>query len=140
MIKAKAKLNGAPAEIDMVEPFGENGPKRSRDVEVVLDDEAREELAPGIAMLVQGPVSVKFASGDGDSRQIEADLTDATLNIPWVGWSKGPGIAANASFTLTVRRKIQQARQLQAARQIVRHRRRHHAGRWRAVERAARAR
>ena len=32
---------------------------------------------------------------------MEADLTDATLDIPWVGWSKGPGIAANASFTLT---------------------------------------
>ena len=101
MIKAKAKLNGAPADIDMVEPIGENGLKRSRSIEVVLDDEAREELAPGIAMLVQGPVSVKFVSGDGDSRQIEADLTDATLDIPWVGWSKGPGIAANATFTLT---------------------------------------
>jgi hypothetical protein len=51
-------------------------------------------------MLVQGPVNVKFVSGDGDSRQIEADLSDATLDIPWVGWSKGPGIAANATFTL----------------------------------------
>ena len=101
VIKAKAKLNGAPADIDMVEPIGESGPKRSRSIAMVLDDEAREELAPGIAMLVQGPVSVKFVSGDGDSRQIEADLTDATLDIPWVGWSKGPGIAANATFTLT---------------------------------------
>jgi len=101
VVKAKAKLNGAPAEIDMVEPIGDAGPKRSRSVEMVLDDEAREELAPGIAALVQGPVSVKFASGDGDSRKVEADLTDATLDIPWVGWSKGPGIAASASFTLT---------------------------------------
>ena len=101
VIKAKAKLNGAPADIDMVEPIGEDGPKRSRTIEVVLDDEAREELAPGIATLVQGPVSVKFASGDGGSRRIEADLTNATLDLPWVGWSKGPGIAANASFTLT---------------------------------------
>ena len=48
---------------------------------------------------------MKFASGDGDSRRIEADLTDATLDLPWVGWSKGPGIAANASFTLTAGEK-----------------------------------
>ena len=105
VVKAKAKLNGAPAEIDMVEPIGDNGPERSRNVEMVLDDEAREELAPGIATLVQGPVTVKFGSGDGDSRKVEADLTDATLDIPWVGWSKGPGIAANASFTLTTGEK-----------------------------------
>ena len=101
VIKAKAKLNGAPAEVEMVEPIGESGLKRSRSIAIVLDDEAREELAPGIATLVRGPVSVKFVSGDGDGRQVEADLTDATLDIPWVGWSKGPGIAANASFTLT---------------------------------------
>ena len=48
VIKAKAKLNGAPAEIDIVEPIGDGGPKRSRNVEMVLDDEAREELAPGM--------------------------------------------------------------------------------------------
>ena len=58
MIKAKAKLNGAPAEIDLVEPLGDGGPKRSRDVSIVLDDEAREELAPGIGLLVQGPIKV----------------------------------------------------------------------------------
>ena len=109
VIKAKAKLNGASAEIDMVEPIGEGGPKRSRSIEMVLDDEAREELAPGIATLVRGPVSVKFTSGDGDSRRIEADLTDAKLDIPWVGWSKGPGIAATASFSLTAERQIHQA-------------------------------
>ena len=141
MIKAKAKLNGAPAEIDMVEPIGDGGPKRSRNVEMVLDDEAREELAPGIATLVQGPVSVKFASGDGDSRQIEADLTDATLDIPWVGWSKGPGIAANASFTLTTRTTSRASSTISscAARSFA-HRRRHHAGQRRPVERAASSR
>ena len=32
---------------------------------------------------------------------IEADLTGrAGLNIPWAGWTKGPGIAANVSFML----------------------------------------
>ena len=106
MIKAKAKLNGAPAEVDMVEPIGESGPKRSRSIAIVLDDEAREELAPGIATLVRGPVSVKFVSGDGDGRRVEADLTDATLDIPWVGWSKGPGIAANAELHPHGRRQI----------------------------------
>jgi hypothetical protein len=58
-----------------------------------------------MGMLVQGPVSVKFTSGEGDSRRIEADLTDAKLDIPWVGWSKGPGIAAAVEFSLTTNDK-----------------------------------
>ena len=28
-------------------------------------------------------------------------MTDARLDIPWVGWSKGPGIAAAVEFSLT---------------------------------------
>ena len=43
-----------PAEIDIVEPIGDGGPKRSRNIAMVLDDEAREELAPGIGTLVAG--------------------------------------------------------------------------------------
>jgi hypothetical protein len=101
VIKAKARLNGAPADIDMVEPLRPGDLKPRRDISIVLDDEAREAIAPGTAQLVQGPVKVSFASGDGKIRKIEADLTDARLDIPWVGWSKGPGVAADVEFVLT---------------------------------------
>lgn len=99
VIKATALINGAPADIDMVEPF-QQGAKPSRDISIVLDDEAREEMAPGIGELVQGPIKVSFTSGADGSREVEADLTDARLDLPWIGWSKGPGVAADAAFTL----------------------------------------
>ena len=101
VIKAKARLNGAPAEIDMVEPIGGSGVTRERRITVVLDNKAREAIAPGLSMLLDGPAKVKFGEGEaGAPRAIEADLTDTQLSIPWAGWSKGPGIAAKASFVL----------------------------------------
>lgn len=101
VIKARARLNGAPAEIDMVEPIGKSGVVRERRVSVTLDNKAREAIAPGLAMLLDGPAKVQFGEGEaGAPRRIEADLTDTQLTIPWAGWSKGPGIAAKASFVL----------------------------------------
>jgi hypothetical protein len=100
VIKTKARLNGAPAEISMIEPLKPEGPKPSREVSMVLDDRAREEIAPGIGSLVQGAIKVSFTSGEGGSKAVKADLTDARLELPWVGWSKGPGIDAAVEFSL----------------------------------------
>ena len=101
VIKAKARLNGAPAEIDMVEPIGQSGVVRERRISVVLDNKAREAIAPGLSTLLDGPTRVQFGEGEaGAPRRIEADLTETQLTIPWAGWSKGPGIAAKASFIL----------------------------------------
>lgn len=101
VIKAKAKLNGAPAEIDMVEPIGKSDVERERNIAIVLDNKAREAIAPGLSMLLDGPAKVKFGdSKAGAPRSIEADLTDTKITIPWAGWSKGAGIAAKASFLL----------------------------------------
>lgn len=101
VIKAKARLNGAPAEIDMVEPIGQSGVTRERRIMVELDNKAREAIAPGLSMLLDGPTRVRFGEGEtGAPRAIEVDLTDTELSIPWAGWSKGSGIAARASFVL----------------------------------------
>jgi len=101
VIEAKAKLNGAPAQIDLIEPIGGSAVERRRKVAVVLDNKAREKIAPGLATLLDGSVKLQFDAGaEGSDRQIEMDLTDAKLDLPWVGWSKGPGIAATASFRM----------------------------------------
>jgi hypothetical protein len=99
VIKAKAKLNGAPAVIEMVEPFDDDGPARRRDIELVLDDAARELFVPGIGDLVSGPVRVKVDTAK-EPQSLAVDLTDARLNIPWAGWTKGPGIVAAMDFVL----------------------------------------
>lgn len=99
VINAAARLNGVPAEINLVEPLGKDGPPRDRKVQLMLDDKAREAIAPGLSSLVSGTIKVNL-DADGDRQKITADLTGAQLDIPWVGWSKGPGVAANLSFWL----------------------------------------
>lgn len=100
VISAAAKLNGIPAEISLVEPLGKDGAARQRKVQLVLDDKAREMVAPGLSKLMSGTVKVNLDAGADGRQSVSADLTNARLDIPWAGWSKGPGIAANVSFSL----------------------------------------
>ncbi len=100
VISAKAKLNGIPAELDLVEPLDDNGPPRSRKVALVLDDKTRAVAMPGLSPLLAGTIKVAIdKSGDG-SQNVSADLTNARLDIPWAGWSKGAGIPAKVAFTM----------------------------------------
>jgi len=99
-INATAKLNGVPAEIALTEPLEKGGPARERNVRLILDDRARETLAPGLSDLISGTVKVDLEALDDGSQNVTADLTNVRLDLPWVGWSKGPGVPANLSFTL----------------------------------------
>jgi hypothetical protein len=101
VIDAHALLNGIPAEVDMIEPLGSGGPPRSRKVALVLDDKTREAFMPGLSVLLGGTVKVALDRNDDGSQGVKADLTNARLDIPWVGWSKGPGIPASVAFTMT---------------------------------------
>jgi Protein of unknown function len=101
VIDAAAKLNGVPAEIAMVEPLGKDGPARQRKIQLSLDEKARAALAPGLSSLISGTVKVNLDAGGTDGKQkVSADLTNVQLDVPWAGWTKGPGIPANLSFSL----------------------------------------
>lgn len=101
VITAHALLNGLPADVNLVEPLGKDGPTRSRKIALVLDDKTRAAFMPGLSSLLGGTVKVALDSNKDGSRNVKADLTDAKLNIPWAGWSKGPGIPATVAFTMT---------------------------------------
>ncbi|MEP9389331.1 AsmA-like C-terminal region-containing protein [Mesorhizobium sp. KR9-304] len=100
VIAAKAKLSGVAAEIDAVEPLGASDIERKRLITLTLDETTRDAVVPGLAGLVEGPVKVRVDAKGGGKRLVEADLTGAQLNIPWAGWTKGPGIASSVSFVL----------------------------------------
>ncbi|MBU0582130.1 MAG: DUF3971 domain-containing protein [Alphaproteobacteria bacterium] len=100
VIDAKAKLNGVPAEIEATEPVGKSGTQRQRLITMALTDKTREVMAPGISDLVKGTVKVTVDATEPGRKQIKADLTGAQLDIPWAGWTKGPGIASDVSFLL----------------------------------------
>ena len=100
VIVAKAKLSGVPADIDAIEPVGKSETERRRLITMALNDKAREKLAPGISDLVKGTVKLTIDATRPGKKQIKADLTGAELDIPWAGWTKGPGIASDVSFLL----------------------------------------
>ena len=97
-IRASGRLNGIQSDLTLVEPLDSDAPTQI-DVALLLDDKARQELAPGLADMLAGPVPVKV-SGPAERRIIEADLDKAVLSIPWMGWSKGRGVPASARFVL----------------------------------------
>ncbi|TIO94696.1 MAG: hypothetical protein E5X92_24015, partial [Mesorhizobium sp.] len=66
VISAKAKLNGIPAELDLVEPLEDSGPPRSRKVALVIDDKTRAAAMPGLSPLLSGTIKVAIdKSGEG---------------------------------------------------------------------------
>lgn len=97
-IKAKAKLNGIPAEIGLVEPLKPNGGERSQKIVLLVDEKTQKTLAPGLSSIVEGSFSVELAKTGTGRRTAKADLAKARINLPWVGWSKGAGVAATAEF------------------------------------------
>jgi hypothetical protein len=100
VIAAAAKLGGVPAQIDAIEPLGSSDTERKRLITLTLDAKARKAVVPGLDGLIEGPIKVQVDAKGGGQKMIDADLTDAQLNIPWAGWSKGPGIAGRVSFLL----------------------------------------
>src|SRR5690606_7471640 len=99
-ITGTANLNGVPAELELLEPLGQSGVERRRKIELQLPDEDRERLFPGLSSLIFGPVIVTYEQASGRERNISVDLAAARLSVPWIGWQKGSGIPAQASFVM----------------------------------------
>src|SRR5690606_8604042 len=95
-----AQLNGIPAKLDLLEPLGKSSVERHRKIELEVSNADRERLFPGIGSLVSGPMSVTYEQGGGKDRRISANLAKSRLSVPWIGWQKGAGIPAQASFTM----------------------------------------
>ena len=100
-IDAKAKLNGIPAMVSLLEPFGKAATQKAeRKISLVLGDHDRAKLLPGLSTILTGPVSVDIDASPGHDEMVSADIGKAKLSLPWIGWSKGAGIPATVSFTL----------------------------------------
>ncbi|WP_274423972.1 YhdP family protein [Chelativorans sp. YIM 93263] len=97
-IAANARLNGVPAAIQLVEPFGESRIERVRDIELQVNDTSREDVAPGLGQFVSGPFTVEYQELTGGRKRLTVVLDDARLTIPWIRWEKPPGIPAAATF------------------------------------------
>jgi len=99
-IVAEAELNGVPASLRLLQPLGGSSVERVRHVELKMNDAARDRLFPGLGMLVSGPFTVIYDELPGERTNITVQLDRARLTVPWIGWRKGPGIPASASFKM----------------------------------------
>ncbi|SFI76111.1 AsmA-like C-terminal region [Aquamicrobium aerolatum DSM 21857] len=99
-ITAAALLNGVSADLRLVEPLGQSSVERQRRVVLNLDDAGRRAIAPGLNTVLSGTARVELDDTKDSSRSIKASLERATLNIPWIGWSKGTGVPASVAFGL----------------------------------------
>ncbi len=99
-VTGRSRVDGMNAELRLVEPIGKSGKfSRSRVITATLDEEDRKKLDIDLGEVVSGPVTVEL-SQEAKSRSYKVDLTNASLSLPWIGWSKGRKIRAEASFDM----------------------------------------
>ncbi len=109
VLEAKADIDGGEMNISVVEPVGASSTvARKREISGTLNDGDLAKLAPGLAGIVSGPVGLDILVNDNDQHTVSADLGNASLSLPWIGWSKGAGISAKATFSATTTEGVTQ--------------------------------
>ncbi len=100
VLDAKADIDGGEMNISVIEPVGSASTvTRKREISGTLNDSELAKLAPGLAGIISGPVMLDILMNDSDRQTISADLGNASISLPWIGWSKGAGIGAKATFS-----------------------------------------
>lgn len=101
IITADARLDNVPAKVSMTEPVDRSGPaKREQKIKLEIDDKTRNAVFPGLNAVFSGPMSVDLGMENGGKRHVSADLLKTQIDLPWLGWRKGAGIPAKATFDL----------------------------------------
>ncbi|MDF0699839.1 DUF3971 domain-containing protein [Rhizobium sp. MC63] len=101
-LDAKGEIDGIPAEIDLTEPVeASSGVERQRVITATLSDDQRSKVMPGLSDIVRGNLKMVLTRIDDDRQDVQLDLTKSMLDLPWIGWSKGSGIAASAEFEMS---------------------------------------
>lgn len=100
VLDADARLDDAKVRIALTEPVDEGSTvERARRITGTLEERAWQKLAPGLSRIISGPISVDVTMDDEENQQVKIGLAKAALSLPWIGWSKGVGIPAEANFT-----------------------------------------
>ncbi|TAU88967.1 DUF3971 domain-containing protein [Rhizobium leguminosarum] len=98
-LDAKAQIDGVPADIDLTEPVeASDAASKQRVITATLSEDQRNKLIPGLSGIVGGSVKMVLTRIDDDRQDVQLDLTKSLLELPWIGWAKGSGIAATAEF------------------------------------------
>ena len=101
-LKGKGRLDGLPADLDLVLPLGGDGTDAvAARQDVVLNVTADQLAKRGIDLREFVNGSMRMAVDEGENGQsFDIDLTRARVDLAQVGWTKSPGVPARARFTM----------------------------------------
>lgn len=112
-LDAKGKLNSVDMQLNATEPLnGATDVERKRLMTMNLSADEVSKLAPSLKDVVGGNLVAKVELLPDHSQKAEVDLTDASLKVPGTGWTKGPGIPAKSTFSITHEDDVQHMRDL----------------------------
>ena len=99
-LEADGILDGIKARFALSEPLATPEPsQRRRRVTMALRAAELAVLAPGLETLLGGVTKV-VADIEGKQVSLTADLREATLDLPWIGWRKASGVPGEATMRL----------------------------------------
>lgn len=100
-LTGRGRLDGLPADLDLVIPLDGAGAVAARQ-DVVVDATAEQLAARGIDLraFVNGPMRLKIDETT-EGQGFDIDLTRARIDLAQVGWAKVAGVPARARFTLS---------------------------------------
>ena len=92
----------------MIEPVGKTSKvKRKRVLKARMGPKDRAKIGLNIAPVITGPVDVVMEQNAGrKAAEISVNLKDAQISLPWIGWRKGAGVPAKATFRMTNTKKV----------------------------------
>jgi len=98
-VTMKALLNTIPADISLSGKTAASASLETEKITLFVDDALRDRLMPALKTFISGPVQIDVGTKRDGVRTLRADLTQTVLHVPWLGWKKEAGIAANVTFS-----------------------------------------
>jgi|GEM_PF-3445705 len=96
-LKAQAKLDEMVANFE-ISGSPDNPSKRAEKITLIFDDTARKNLLPALSPFISGTALIEIGAEQAGARAFSVDLSQAIIEVPWLGWKKGAAIAAQAQF------------------------------------------
>ncbi len=97
----KGRIDDVAMNIDLTQPIRKTSTAgRKLVLNAVLEPGQIAKLAPELSSVLGGTTLLEIDSTDPDRQDVKLDLSNASMVLPGLGWTKGVGVKANASFSM----------------------------------------
>lgn len=100
-LKGKARIDDVAMDIDLVQPTRKTSTvARQILLKATLEPGQVAKLAPELTKLLGGTTLLEINASDPHRQAVKLDLSNASIVLPGIGWTKGAGIPSGASFVM----------------------------------------